>query len=137
MLLSFRFWFFKGVAGHFPRNVLKQLQQLMGIDTTVAVGKLWVCINGQYMFLPVYVVQEEKWNRSRGKTSPVKFLYRDYKKSELLYLKDFTRATVCGLGAYYEIANSDILGYFRDRNPYIVKVSDIENYKKEKFTKKV
>lgn len=119
---------------HFDKKLLNFENGLAG---PVAVGKLWVCINGQYMFLPVYVVQEEKWNRSRGKTNPVKFLYRDYKKSELLYLKDFTRATVCGLGDYCEIANSDILGYFRDRNPYIVKVSDIENYKKEKFTKKV
>lgn len=89
------------------------------------------------MFLPVYVVGEEKWDRSRGKTNPMKFLYRVCKKSELLYLKDFTKVTVCGLGGHYSIANNDTPRYYTDYNyyPYIVRVSDIENYKKEKFPK--
>ena len=121
---------------HFDKKLLNLKSESAG---PVAVGKLWVCINGQYMLLPVYVVGEEKWDRSRGETNPMKFLYRACKKSELLYLKDFTRVTVCGLGGHYSIANNDMPRYYADYNyyPYIVKVSDIENYKKEKFTKKV
>lgn len=67
----------------------------------------------------------------------MKFLYRVCKKSELLYLKDFTKVTVCGLGGHYSIANNDTPRYYTDYNyyPYIVRVSDIENYKKEKFPK--
>lgn len=120
---------------HFDKESLNLKSESVG---PVAVGKLWVCINGQYMFLPVYVVGEEKWNRSRGETNPMKFFpYRACKKSKLLHLKDFTEATVCGLGDHYSIANTGTPLYSIDFNhyPYIVRVSDIENYKKEKFPK--
>lgn len=119
---------------HFDKKLLNLKSESAG---PVAVGKLWVCINGQYMFLPVYVVGEEKWDRSRGEANPMKFLYRACKKSELLYLKDFTRVTVCGLGGHYSIANNGSPRYYADYNyyPYIVRVSNIENYKKEKFPK--
>lgn len=76
-------------------------------------------------------------NRIDAPHLPMKFLYRVCKKSELLYLKDFTKVTVCGLGGHYSIANNDTPRYYTDYNyyPYIVRVSDIENYKKEKFPK--
>ena len=87
------------------------------------------------MFLPVYVVGEEKWNRSRGNVDSKKFLYKACNKSELFYLKDFVKATVCGLGNYY----SSTPEYYMYPNYYlyVVKIFDIESYKKEKFTKKV
>lgn len=116
---------------HFDKKLLNLKSELAG---PIAVGKFWVCINGQYMLLPIYVVSEEKWNRSRGNTDSIKFPYRVYNKSGLLYLKGFTEATVCGLGGYCSIANSDIPRYY-NYYLYIVKVSDIENYKKEKFPK--
>lgn len=119
---------------HFDKKLLNLKSESAG---PVVVGKLWVCINGQYMFLPIYVVSEEKWNRSRGNTDSIKFPYRVYRRSGLLYLKDFTEATVCGLGGYCSIANTDTSRYCADFNYYlyIVRVSDIENYKKEKFPK--
>ena len=119
---------------HFNKELLNFKSESVG---PVPIGKLWVCIGGQYMLLPIYVVGEEKWDRSRGETNPMKFLYRACKKSELLYLKDFTRVTVCGLGGHYSIANNGSPRYYADYNyyPYIVRVSDIENYKKEKFPK--
>lgn len=117
---------------HFNKELLNFKSESVG---PVPIGKLWICIGGQYMFLPVYVVGEEKWDRSRGKQA----LCRACKKSELLYLKDFTRVTVCGLGGHYSIANKIMPSYYTDFNYYlyIVKVFDIENYKKEEFTKKV
>ena len=66
MLLSFRFWFFKGVAGHFPRNVLKQLQQLMGIDTTVAVGKFFAVLPPCDLDITVGCVHKARFRRAVG-----------------------------------------------------------------------
>ena len=103
----------------------------------IPIGKFWVMVNNQYMFLPVYMVGEEKWNRSRGHSDPSKFLYKACKKENLIYLRDFTRCVVLGLGGHYSVPNTDMPRFYMDfyYYPYIVKVSDIEEYKKEKFPK--
>lgn len=101
------------------------------------VGKFWTKIKGQYMLLPVYVIFSDKWDNGKGYSN---FLYPRRKMPRLEYLKEFTKCGVLGKGYcyyFYEYLDKTLGGnisrgyYFY----YIVRVSDIENYKKEKFKK--
>lgn len=106
------------------------------------IGKFWVRIKGQYMLLPVYAVYAKKWGYSRGKYEDYSIGWSSIKKrnKECDYLREFTKCYVLGKGSYCRVLKSYIDWdntlktedhYFL----YIVRVSDIENYKKEKFPK--
>lgn len=92
----------------------------------IPIGKFWIEIKGQYMFLPVYAVHKNKWKYSESNI-------RRYQ-----YLKEFIPVKVLGKGTDYEYKT--FFSYYADYKrmayaPYIVRISDIENYKKETFKK--
>lgn len=94
------------------------------IEGPIPIGKFWIEIKGQYMFLPVYAVHENKWKYSESNI-------RKYQ-----YLKEFTPVRVIDKGTDY--VYKPFLSYYADYKgvsyvPYIVRISDIENYKKESF----
>lgn len=98
------------------------------------IGKLWVSVKGNYMLLPVWAVHRDKFSSSRD--TDIR-RYGPYTKAQLEHLLQFTRVTVIGRGCSYEV-----LDYESPRGKwyssytyydYIVKITDIEEYTKQKF----
>lgn len=106
------------------------------------IGKFWVEIKGQYMLLPVYAVYDDKWNYyTKGDSNTYSTIWKARKKRTYDYLKEFTRCSIVGKGDWYSFLKSFIrpVDWYRyeDYNYfyYIVRISDIEKYKKETFKK--
>lgn len=89
----------------------------------IFINNLWVEVKGQYMLLPVYAVETNKY-------------MRDLEDSN-----QFARAHVIGQGYWVSAYCKDEYNIFTLSSPsyyyyiFVVKVSDIENYKKETFKK--
>lgn len=98
------------------------------------IGKLWVSVKGNYMLLPVWSVYRDKFDSSRD-TDVRRFGF--YTKAQLEHLLQFTRATVIGKGCSYKVLDYEspkgrwynTYVYY----DYIVKITDIEEYTKQKF----
>lgn len=144
---------YKGKVNIIPKNLIKYNEEhwdesvfdvFKPLNNTGPnlIGKFWVRIKGQYMLLPVYAVYDKKWGYSRGKYEDYSIEWLPIKKrnKECDYLREFTECYVLGKGGYCRVSKSYIdwdnalktdYHYFL----YIVRISDIENYKKEKFKK--
>lgn len=104
------------------------------------IGKFWVEVKGQYMLLPVYAVYSRKWGYSKGECeeySIVRYTVKS-RNSNCDYLKEFTECCILGKGCGHTIYKTyPFWDGTLKREPcnflYIVRISDIENYKKEKF----
>lgn len=114
-------------------DVFDQLHKATTIGP-LFIGKLWVSVKGNYMLLPVWVVSSGKFSSSRDTEAR---RYSSYTKAQLEHLLQFTKVTVIGRGSYYEILTyASPLGRWYSSYTYydyIVKITDIEEYTKQKF----
>ena len=126
---------------HIKMDVLEQFKPITTYlfkraSTTgpLFIGKLWVSVKGNYMLLPIWAVHRDKFSSSRD--TDIR-RYGLYTKAQLEHLLQFTRVTVIGRGCSYEV-----LDYESPRGKwyssyiyydYIVKITDIEEYTKQKF----
>ena len=126
---------------HIRMDVLEQFKHIttplfQRASTTgpLFIGKLWVSVKGNYMLLPVWAVHRDKFDSSKD-TDVRRFGL--YTKATLEHLLQFTRATVIGKGGSYKVLDYEspkgrwynTYVYY----DYIVKITDIEEYTKQKF----
>lgn len=124
---------------HIRMDVLEQFKRIslfQRASTTgpLFIGKLWVSVKGNYMLLPVWAVHRDKFDSSRD-TDVRRFGL--YNKAPLEHLLQFTRATVIGKEGSYKVLDYEspkgrwynTYVYY----DYIVKITDIEEYTKQKF----
>lgn len=137
--------FIKYNEEHWDYNVFDTFKPLHSTGP-YPIGKFWVEIKGQYMLLPVYIVYGEKWNFAHKQLSKLeesifKSVWNVKEDVKYDYLRGFTRCSIIGKGDWYKFLKSfirpadwyghDDYNYFY----YIVRISDIEKYKKETFKK--
>ena len=126
---------------HIRMDVLEQFKHIttplfQRASTTgpLFIGKLWVSVKGNYMLLPVWAVHRDKFDSSRD-THVRRFSL--YTKAQLEHLLQFTRATVIGKGGSYKVLDYESpIGRWYNTYvyyDYIVKITDIEEYTKQKF----
>ena len=93
---------------------------------------MWVVVKGNLMLLPVYLVSSVKWESLQDPNDKAIGIYG---KKAVEQLKEFVIAKVVGYGSQYAVT---VWKYFTYKNwsindyyYYVVKISDIEAYKKE------
>lgn len=97
------------------------------------IGKLFVVVNKNLLYLDVYLISKSRYE---SLSNPSHITYGYYGKSTVEYIKEFTTVKVVGYGRTYRVltyqyerTNLRMYDYYY----YLVKIRDIEEYKKEKF----
>lgn len=95
---------------------------------------MWVVVKGNLMLLPVYLVSSI---RLESLQYPNDKAIGIYGKKAVEQLKEFVIAKVVGYGSQYAVTVWKSSTYknwcINDYYYYVVKISDIESYKKEKY----
>lgn len=118
--------------GTISKDVLKEVNSAwINFRGPKLLGKLWVSVKGNVMLLPVYIVDTYKFDNRYMENPDV---FRFYTRKSLEYLQGFTLCYIVGIGSMYSFQRihspySDTTQHFY----YIVNISDVERYKKEKF----
>lgn len=118
--------------GTISKDVLKEVNsEWINFRGPKLLGKLWVSVKGNVMLLPVYIVDTYKFDNRYMENPDV---FRFYTRKSLEYLQGFTLCYIVGIGSMYSFQRihspySDTTQHFY----YIVNISDVERYKKEKF----
>lgn len=125
---------------HWDNSILNIFEPLNNVGPS-PIGKFWVDVNGQYMLLPVYAVYSKKWEYGKGECDDYSTHLMGKKRNKKCdYLEDFIECKILGRG-YFLTVDKPYL--FWDKISltkscdflYIVRIFDIENYKKETFKK--
>lgn len=120
---------------HFPDSeTMKNVTLVLGIRGPQLLTKMWVVVKGNLMLLPVYLVSSVRWESLQDPNDKAIGIYG---KKAVEQLKEFVIAKVVGYGSQYAVTvwksstykNWSISNYYY----YVVKISDIETYKKEKY----
>lgn len=130
---------------HWDESVFNKSKHLRSTGPYL-VGKFWIEVKGQYMLLPVYAIYKDKWDYANKECSKwERNIYAQVwnvkKGVKYDYLKEFTKCSIIGKGNWFSFLKSYVepIGWNGDEDYnyfyYIVRISDIENYKKEKFPK--
>lgn len=97
------------------------------------IEKLFVIVNKNLLYLDVYLISKSRYE---SLSNPSHATYGYYSKGAIEYIKEFTGVEVVGYGRthrvltyQYERTNLRMYDYYC----YLVKIRDIEEYKKEKF----
>lgn len=125
---------------HIDRKMLERFQpydsylfQRHKTTGPLFIGKLWVSVKGNYMLLPVWSVYRGKYEAKLSNDPHIMALWN---KSSVEHMKLFTRVIVIGEGDSYRVSEPSSWGRYYDRvnyYDYIVKITDIEEYTKQKF----
>ncbi|WCF56935.1 hypothetical protein PhiCrAssBcn17_85 [Bacteroides phage PhiCrAssBcn17] len=125
---------------HIDREMLERFQpydsylfQRHKTTGPLFIGKLWVSVKGNYMLLPVWSVYRGKYEAKLSNDPHIMALWN---KSSVEHMKLFTRVIVIGEGDSYRVSEPSSWGRYYDRvnyYDYIVKITDIEEYTKQKF----
>lgn len=96
------------------------------------IGKLFVVVNKNLLYLDVYLISKSRYD---SLSNPSHTTYGYYGKSAIEYIKEFTDIEVVGYGRthrvltyQYERAGLRMYDYYC----YLVKIRDIEEYKKKR-----
>lgn len=120
---------------HFPDSeTMKNVTLVLGIRGPQLLTKMWVVVKGNLMLLPVYLVSSVRWESLQDSNDKA---IRIYGKKAVEQLKEFVIARVVGYGSHYAVIVWKSSTYknwsINDYYYYVVKISDIEAYKKEKY----
>ena len=122
-------------SSHFPDSeTMKSVTLVLGIRGPHLLTKMWVVVKGNLMLLPVYLVSSIKLESLQYPNDKAIGIYG---KKAVEQLKEFVIAKVVGYGSQYEVTvwkSSTYMNWcINDYYYYVVKISDIEAYKKEKY----
>lgn len=117
------------------KDVLKEVNSAwINFRGPKLLGKLWVSVKGNVMLLPVYIVDTYKFDNRYMENPDV---FRLYARKPLEYLQGFTLCYIVGIGSMYSFQRMHgPYSYATQRFYYIVNISDIERYKKERFSER-
>lgn len=120
---------------HFPDSeTMKNVTLVLGIRGPQLLTKMWVVVKGNLMLLPVYLVSSVRWESLQDPNDKAIGIYG---KKAVEQLKEFVIAKVVGYGSQYAVTVWKSSTYknwsINDYYYYVVKISDIEAYKKEKY----
>lgn len=97
-------------------------------------GKMFVVVKGNLLFLPVYLVSKVRWESLQNPTHQIIGIYG---KASAERIKEYTRVELVDYGYSYEVLTWQSPTYYWSRTYdyfyYVVKIADIEAYKKEKY----
>lgn len=97
-------------------------------------GKMFVVVRGNLLFLPVYLVSEIRWESLQNPTHQTIGIYG---KATAERIKEYALVELVGYGKHYSIVTWQSLANkgwkMHDYFLYVVKIADIESYKKEKY----
>ena len=120
---------------HFPDSkTMKNTTLVLGMRGPQLLTKMWVVVKGNLMLLPVYLVSSIRWESLQDHNDKA---MRIYGKKAVERLKEFVIAKVVEYGSQYIVTvwesstykNWSISNYYY----YVVKISDIEVYKKREI----
>lgn len=120
---------------HFPDSeTMKNVTLVLGMRGPQLLTKMWVVVKGNLMLLPVYLVSSVRWESLQDPNDKAIGIYG---KKAVEQLKEFVIAKVVGYGSQYAVTVWKSSTYknwsINDYYYYVVKISDIEAYKKEKY----
>lgn len=97
-------------------------------------GKMFVIVRGNLLFLPVYLVSKVRWESLQNPTHQIIGIYGKFAAERI---KEYTLTELVGYGDVYSVVTWQSLTYewwkTYDYFYYVVKIADIEAYKKEKY----
>ena len=113
---------------------MKNVTLILGMRGPQLLTKMWVVVKGNLMLLPVYLVSSVRWESLQDPNDKAIGIYG---KKAVEQLKEFVIAKVVGYGSQYAVTVWKSSTYknwsINDYYYYVVKISDIEAYKKEKY----
>lgn len=120
---------------HYPEvKEMTEITLRLGHLGPQSLGKMFVVVRGNLLFLPVYLVSQVRWESLRN---PTYHTIGIYGKSAAERIKEYALVELVGYGECYSVVTWQsptnkgwrMYDYFS----YVVKIADIEAYKKEKY----
>lgn len=97
-------------------------------------GEMFVIVKGNLLLLPVYLVSKVRWESLQN---PTHLVIGIYGRTSAERIKEYTKVELVGYGFSHEVLTwqSPVYCWSRtyDYFYYVVKIADIEAYKKEKY----
>lgn len=120
---------------HFPDSgTMRNVTLVLGMRGPQLLTEMWVTVKGNLMLLPVYLVSSVRWESLQDPDDKAIGIYG---KKAVRQLKGFVIARVVGYGSHYAVTvwKSSVYKNWSidDCYYYVVRISDIEAYKKEKY----
>lgn len=117
---------------HYPEvKEMTEITLKLGYLGPQPLGKMFVVVKGNLLSLPVYLVSEVRWESLQN---PTHHIIGIYSKAAAKRINEYALAKLVGYGNHYLIeASPDCRWKMYDYFLYVVKIADIEAYKKEKY----